>query len=92
MIWCQNRREFDGTRVGACRQAALGSQHEGHDLEAQVEAYKKRYFSCFEVVIAGTLYGSCDNRSYPIWNAIIPASQASHRSVRQRVPLKKKMN
>ena len=40
------------------------AQHEGHDLEAQVEAYKKRYGYYPEVVIADTLYGSRDNRSY----------------------------
>ncbi len=30
----------------------------------QVEAYKKRYGYYLKVVIAGTLYGSRDNRSY----------------------------
>ena len=40
------------------------AQHEGHDLQAQVEAYKKRYGYYPEVVIADTLYGSRDNRSY----------------------------
>ncbi|WP_292927963.1 transposase [Nitrosomonas sp.] len=40
------------------------AQHEGHDLEAQDEAYKKRYGYYPEVVIADTLYGSRDNRSY----------------------------
>jgi len=40
------------------------AQHEGHDLEAQVEVYKKRYGYYPEVVIADTLYGLCDNRSY----------------------------
>ena len=40
------------------------AQHEGHDLEAQVEAYKRRYGCYPEVVIADTLYGSRDNRSY----------------------------
>ncbi len=40
------------------------AQHEGHDLEAQVEAYKKRYGYYPEVVIADTLYGSRDNRGY----------------------------
>ncbi len=40
------------------------AQHEGHDLQAQVEAYKKRYGYYPEVIIADTLYGSRDNRSY----------------------------
>ena len=40
------------------------AQHEGHDLQAQVEAYKKRYGYYPEVVIADKLYGSRDNRSY----------------------------
>ena len=40
------------------------AQHEGHDLQAQVEAYKKRYGYYPEAVIADTLYGSRDNRSY----------------------------
>jgi hypothetical protein len=40
------------------------AQHEGHDLQTQVEAYKKRYGYYPEVVIADTLYGSRDNRSY----------------------------
>ena len=40
------------------------AQHEGHDLQAQVEAYKKRYGYYPGVVIADTLYGSRDNRSY----------------------------
>jgi len=40
------------------------AQHEGHDLQAQVEAYQKRYGYYPEVVIADTLYGSRDNRSY----------------------------
>ncbi|PXX05891.1 DDE family transposase, partial [Nitrosomonas ureae] len=46
------------------------AQHEGHDLEAQVEAYKKRYGYYPEVVIADTLYGSRDNRSYLARNHI----------------------
>jgi len=40
------------------------AQHEGHDPEAQVEACKKRYGYYPEVVMADTLYGSRDNRSY----------------------------
>lgn len=40
------------------------AHHEGHDLEARVEACKKRYGYYPEVVIADTLYGSRDNRSY----------------------------
>jgi len=40
------------------------AHHEGHDLQAQVEAYKKRYGYYPEVVIADTLYGSRGNRSY----------------------------
>jgi len=38
--------------------------HEGHDLQSQVEVYKKRYGYYPEVVIADRLYGSRDNRSY----------------------------
>ena len=40
------------------------AQHEGHDLQSQVEAYKKRYGCYPEVVIADTAYGSRDNRSF----------------------------
>ena len=40
------------------------AQHEGHDLQGQVEAYKKRYGCYPEVVIADTAYGSRDNRSF----------------------------
>lgn len=40
------------------------AQHEGHDLQDQVEAYKKRYGCYPEVVIADTAYGSRDNRSF----------------------------
>jgi transposase, IS5 family len=40
------------------------AQHEGHDLQGQVEAYKKRYGCYPEVVIADTVYGSRDNRSF----------------------------
>jgi len=40
------------------------AHHEGHDLQAQVEVYKKRYGYYPEVVIADTLYGSRDNRGY----------------------------
>ena len=38
--------------------------HEGHDLQGQVEAYKKRYGYYPEAVIVDRLYGSRDNRSY----------------------------
>ena len=65
------------------------AQHEGHDLEAQVEAYKKRYGYYPEVVIADTLYGSREIAA--IWNASISALQANHWGVRQRVHLKTKM-
>jgi len=40
------------------------AQHEGHDLQGQVDAYKKRYGCYPEVVIADTAYGSRDNRSF----------------------------
>lgn len=40
------------------------AQHEGHDLQSQVEAYRHRYGYYPEVVIADRLYGSRDNRSY----------------------------
>jgi transposase, IS5 family len=40
------------------------AQHEGHDLQGQVEAYKKRYGCYPEAVIADTAYGSRDNRSF----------------------------
>ena len=40
------------------------AQHEGHDLQGQVKAYKKRYGCYPEVVIADTAYGSRDNRSF----------------------------
>lgn len=40
------------------------ARHEGHDLQGQVEAYKKRYGCYPEVVIAETVYGSRDNRSF----------------------------
>lgn len=52
------------------------AQHEGHDLQSQVEAYKNRYGYYPEAVIADTLYGSRDNPA--IWNAIISVSQANH--------------
>jgi hypothetical protein len=38
--------------------------HEGHDLPAQVEAYKKRYGCYPEVVFGDRLYGSRANRKY----------------------------
>ena len=65
------------------------AQHEGHDLEAQVEAYKKRYGYYPEVVIADTLYAVI---IAAIWNAIIYAFQANHWDVHQRLHLKTKMN
>lgn len=40
------------------------AQHEGHDLQDQVEAFKKRYGCYPEVVIADTAYGSRNNRSF----------------------------
>ena len=38
--------------------------HEGHDLEAQVEAYHRRYGCYPEVVLGDPSYGSRDNRKY----------------------------
>lgn len=38
--------------------------HEGHDLEAQVEAYKERYGYYPEAVLGDPLYGTRDNRCY----------------------------
>lgn len=38
--------------------------HEGHDLEAQVEAYHRRYGFYPEVVLGDPSYGSRDNRKY----------------------------
>jgi transposase, IS5 family len=40
------------------------AQHEGHDLQGQVEAYKERYGHYPEVVIGDMAYGSQDNRSF----------------------------
>ena len=41
------------------------ARHEGHDLQGQVEAYKKRYDGCYpEAVIADKAYGSRDNRRF----------------------------
>ena len=40
------------------------SYHEGHDLPAQVENYKKRHGCYPEVVLADQIYGSRDNRNY----------------------------
>ena len=40
------------------------AQHEGHDLQEQVEAYKKRYGCYPEAVIADMIYGSRANRSF----------------------------
>jgi hypothetical protein len=65
------------------------AQHEGHDLEAQVEAYKN--------VTAITLKSSLLTRYMAhviiaaIWNASTSASQANHWDVHQRVHLKTKM-
>ena len=44
--------------------------HEGHDLEAQVEAYRHRYGFYPEVVIGDQSYGSRDNRQYLKHHAI----------------------
>ena len=38
--------------------------HEGHDLPAQVEAYRERHGVYPEVVLGDTIYGSRDNRRY----------------------------
>jgi hypothetical protein len=38
--------------------------HEGHDLEAQVEAYHRRYGYYPQVVLGDPSYGSRDNRNY----------------------------
>ena len=48
-------------RVDALRWNAF---HEGHDLESQVEAYRKRYGYYPEAVLADPLYGTRDNRNY----------------------------
>lgn len=40
------------------------AQHEGHDLQEQVEAYKERYGYYPEVVMGDMAYGSRDNRSF----------------------------
>ena len=53
-----------GTGLAHIDKLHWDAHHEGHDLQAQVEAYKKRYGYYPEVVIADTLYGSRDNRSY----------------------------
>lgn len=53
-----------GERLAHVDKLHWDAQHEGHDLQAQVEAYKKRYGYYPEAVIADTLYGSRDNRSY----------------------------
>lgn len=44
--------------------------HEGHDLEAQVEAYHRRYGFYPEVVLGDPSYGSRDNRKYLKQHAI----------------------
>lgn len=53
-----------GERLAHVDKLHWNAQHEGHDLQGQVEAYKKRYGYYPEAVIADTLYGSRDNRSF----------------------------
>ncbi len=64
------------------------AQHEGHDLQSQVEAYIKRYGCYPEVVFADPAYGSRDNRSF--LKQQIYDLQASHWGARQRSPLNTK--
>ena len=53
-----------GKRLALVDQLHWNARHEGHDLQGQVEAYKRRYGCYPEAVIADKAYGSRDNRSF----------------------------
>lgn len=53
-----------GDGIACVDNISWDAYHEGKDLKAQVEAYKKRYGYYPEVVIGDGIYGTQDNRKY----------------------------
>lgn len=55
---------LNGDGIACIDSLSWDAMHEGQDLKAQVEAYRKRMGYYPEVVIADPAYGSRENRSY----------------------------
>jgi len=66
--------------------------HEGHDLEAQVEAYKERYGHYPEVVLGDPVYGTRDNRRYLKKHGIRFAGKPLGRPKKESGENKEKLN